>query len=185
MIKFKNNMTKKDGITFLVALCVSAILFLLDLFTKNIIIKNIGWGEQITVIDGFFSISHVHNKGAAWGIFSDYTYILSIATIFASLLIIYLIYASTSNKIIMTCFTVILGGAGGNLAERIFRGYVTDFLSLNIFGYNFPSFNVADICITVGCFVLLFYIIFIHKNKTPFFRSGTIAAKVWGDNNGK
>ena len=161
MIKLKNNMEKKDVILFVIALCFSIFLYFIDFISKNLIIGNLTWGSKISVIEGFFSISHVRNTGAAWGIFSDYTEILSIATIIASLLIIYLIYASTVNKIVLLCFASILGGAAGNLTERIFQGHVTDFLSFNIFGYNFPSFNVADICITVGCFVLLFYIIFI------------------------
>ncbi len=181
MKNLKFNMNINDIIMFISSIFCSIVMLIIDLLSKNVIISKIEWGSEITVIDGFFSISHVHNTGAAWGIFSDKTFILSITTCIAALVIIYLIYAATVNKTVLICLSVILGGAVGNLSERIFRGYVTDFLSFNIFGYNFPSFNFADICITCGCFVLLFYIIFFHKKDKRIFRDGTIAAKIWGD----
>lgn len=181
MIKLKNNMNKKDLIIFLSAIFLSVLLFLIDIFTKNLIIDQIKWGDQITVIKNFFSLSHVHNTGAAWGIFSDKTNILSIVTIISCILLLYVIYTTTVNITITICLSSILGGAIGNLSERIIKGYVTDFLSFNFFGYEFPSFNFADICITLGCITMLFYILFINKKNVPIFREGTIISKLWRD----
>lgn len=181
MIKIKNNMKKNDVIFFLIGIITSVFLTAVDLITKQIIIDNVMFNSEIVVIKNFFSISHVRNTGAAWGIFSSKTDILSIVTIICSLLVIYFIYASTVNKPVMFCLSSILAGACGNLVERLRISYVTDFLSFNIFGYDFPSFNFADICITVGCFTMLFYVIFIHKNDKPIFREGTLACRFFGE----
>jgi signal peptidase II len=82
---------------------------------------------------------------------------------------------------VLFCLSSILAGACGNLIERIKLHYVTDFLAFNIFGYDFPNFNFADICITVGCFAMLIYVIFIHKKDKPLFRQGTFADRFLGE----
>lgn len=178
---FKNNMSKKDGVWFAVGVLAAAVIAVLDIFIKQIIKDKVNFNGEIVVIKKFFSITHVRNTGAAWGIFSSATDILSIVTIIASVLMLYVIYASTVNKMTMLCFSSVLGGAVGNLIERMHAGYVTDFLSFNIFGYHFPHFNFADICITVGCIMLLAYVFFIHKKNTPYFRDGTIALRIFGE----
>lgn len=181
MLKFKNIMQKKDILFFIVGIITSVFLTFVDLFTKQIIIDNVRFNSEIVVIKNFFSISHIRNSGAAWGIFSSETDILSIVTIICSLLIVYFIYASTVNKPMMFCLSAILAGACGNLIERLRLGYVTDFLAFDIFGYKFPNFNFADICITVGCFAMLFYVVFIQKKDKPLFRVGTLAYRFLGD----
>ena len=100
-------------------------------------------------------------------------------TIVCAILILYAIYAATVNKPVLFCFSAILGGACGNLIERMRLGYVTDFLAFNIFGYNFPNFNFADMCITVGCIILAIYIIFFHKKDIPLFRDGTVLHRIF------
>ena len=181
MLKFKNNMQKKDILFFIVGIITSVFLTFVDLFTKQIIINNVRFNSEIVVIKNFFSITHIRNSGAAWGIFSSETDILSIVTIICSLLIVYFIYASTVNKPMMFCLSAILAGACGTLIERLRLGYVTDFLAFDIFGYKFPNFNFADICITVGCFAMLFYVVFIQKKDKPLFRVGTLAYRFLGD----
>ena len=177
----KNNMKKNDVIFFTVALVVAAFLLAVDLITKQIIIDNLIYNGKVEVIKGFFSITHIRNTGAAWGIFSSKTDILSIVTVIAAVILVYIIYASTVNKPLMFCAATILGGALGNLIERLRLSYVTDFLAFNIFGYDFPNFNFADICITVGCLSLAFYIIFIHRDRVPLFRDGTFAKRLFGE----
>lgn len=181
MFKIKNNMSKKDVVLFIIGILTSIFLTFADLFTKQIIIEKVMFNSEIVVIKNFFSITHIRNTGAAWGIFSSETDILSIVTILCSLLIVYFIYASTTNKPMMFCLSAILAGACGNLVERLRLGYVTDFLAFNIFGYKFPNFNFADICITVGCFAMLFYVVFIQKKDKPLFREGTIARRFLGE----
>jgi len=179
MKRFKNNLGKKDAVLFIAGILASAFFLAVDLIVKQIIIEKVLYGSEIVVIKNFFSITHIRNTGAAWGIFSSKTEILTIVTIICSVLIFYLIYASTVNKTVMFCFSAILGGACGNLTERLRPGYVADFLAFRFFGYDFPNFNVADMCITVGCIVLAFYIIFLHRKGTPLFREGTAAHRIF------
>lgn len=181
MIKIKNAMNKKDVIIFVIGILTSAFLTAADLFTKQIIIDKVLFNSEIVVIKDFFSITHIRNTGAAWGIFSTKTDILSIVTIVCSALVVYFMYAATVNKPVLFCLSSILAGACGNLIERIKLHYVTDFLAFNIFGYDFPNFNFADICITVGCFAMLIYVIFIHKKDKPLFRQGTFADRFLGE----
>lgn len=177
----KINAQKKDIVLFMIGILTSAVLTAIDLFTKQIIIDKVLFNSEIVVIKDFFSITHIRNTGAAWGIFSSKTDILSIFTIICAVLVVYFMYTSTVNKPVFFCLTSILAGACGNLIERLRLGYVTDFLAFNIFGYDFPSFNFADICITVGCFTLLFYVAFIFKKDKQIFREGTLAKRFLGD----
>ena len=181
MARFKNNMSRKDILLFFVGILTSLTLFAADLITKQIIVDKIRYNSEIVVIKDFFSITHIRNTGAAWGMFSSKTNILSIVTIVCAVGILYAIYASTVNKTVLFCSSAILGGACGNLLERMRLGYVTDFLAFYIFGYDFPNFNFADMCITVGCIVLAVYIIFLHKNDAPLFREGTLLHRISGE----
>ena len=155
MIKIKNTMNKKDIILFVIGILTSAFLTAVDLFTKQIIIDKVLFNSEIVVIKDFFSITHIRNTGAAWGIFSTQTDILSIVTIICSAMVVYFMYAATVNKPVLFCLSSILAGACGNLIERLKLHYVTDFLAFNIFGYDFPIFNIADIAIVVGVGFLL------------------------------
>lgn len=181
MIRLTRNMTKRDWIFFAVGVLTAGILLAADLLTKQIIIDKMMYNSEIVVIKDFFSITHVRNTGAAWGIFSSGTHILSAVTIVCAVLVLYAIYASTVNKTLLFCFAMILGGACGNLTERLRLGYVTDFLAFTIFGYDFPNFNFADMCITVGCFVLIIYVLFLHKKEKPLFREGTVLHRIFRD----
>ncbi len=126
MIKIKNAMNKKDVIIFVIGILTSAFLTAVDLFTKQIIIDKVLFNSEIVVIKDFFSITHIRNTGAAWGIFSTKTDILSIVTIVCSALVVYFMYAATVNKPVLFCLSSILAGACGNLIERIKLHYVTE-----------------------------------------------------------
>ena len=179
MAPLKINFKKNDVLLMIAGILSAVFLLLLDLLTKQIVIRNIPlYGEKV-VIDQFFSITHIRNTGAAWGIFSSRTDILSYVTILCAIFILYAIYAATVNKTMLFCLASILGGAWGNLLERLRLGYVTDFLSFNIFGYRFPHFNFADMCITIGCIFLLLYIVFFHKKDALLFREGTFLHKIF------
>ncbi len=181
MIRIKNNLTQKDALWFIAGIFAALFAAAADLVIKQIIINKVNFNGEITVIKKFFSITHIRNTGAAWGMFSSATDILSAVTVICSLLLIYIIYASTVNKTVMFCLSAVLGGAAGNLTERFFRGYVTDFLAFNIFGYDFPNFNFADMCITLGCITLIVYAVFLHKKGGPIFRPGTLAHRIFGE----
>lgn len=112
--------------------------------------------QTIKVIPNFFSIKYVQNTGAAWGIFSDQTMLLTIiGAIFLIVLNRYLAKEFKFTKFSMIGYGFLIGGMIGNLVDRILHGYVIDFLSFRIFSYDFPVFNVADILIVVGVFFLV------------------------------
>lgn len=133
-----------------------------DQVTKFAIVKNINMGETIEVIRDFFYITYIRNKGAAWSIFQNGRYYFIALTIIASVIIIYFLLKS-KNRIFSLSLSFILGGAIGNLIDRIAVGAVVDFLQFYFWSYMFPVFNVADIFITVGTIILAIYLIFIYK----------------------
>ena len=147
--KFKNN---------LYFFSISIFVFLIDQFTKYLILYN---NKAFVNKDLFlFKLDFVKNYGAAFNIFSGNRIFLSLISIFFSIILINLILKNTSNKLEIYSYSFILGGTIGNGLDRIMKGFVVDFININII--NFPVFNIADISINIG-FILLLYSIF--KNK--------------------
>lgn len=151
-------------------IAIAAIL--LDRVTKVIIEMTLPSNDAITVIPGFFQITHVHNRGAAFGLFAESTsewrtaMLVGFSTI-ALGVVAYLLWKS-DHTLPSTAIglSMILGGAIGNLWDRITRGQVTDFLHFYIGSHIWPDFNVADSCIVVGAMLLMFEIVF-AKSPTP------------------
>ena len=136
---------------------------LLDQFTKYLVIMNIELGKSIKVIEEFFYLVHWRNKGAAWGIMQNGTLFFIIMTVIVSIILAVYMYKN-DNKVLRLAISMILGGAIGNLIDRVLRPEgVVDFLNFYIFSYNFPAFNIADSFITVGTAILAIYIFFIYK----------------------
>lgn len=143
---------------------LSIALVVIDQVTKNYIIANYAIGEKVKVIESFFYITHHKNTGAAWGILQDSTMILAIlSAVVAVILIIFFFHFE--DKMFKISIAVVIGGAIGNFIDRAFLSGVTDFLDFYIFGYNFPIFNVADMCVVVGAILLSVYILFIYKEE--------------------
>ena len=138
---------------------ISILIFLIDQFTKYLIFHN---NKAFINIDFLlFKLDFVKNYGAAFNIFSGNRIFLSFISIFFSIILIHLILRkNTSNSLDLYSYSFILGGTLGNGIDRIMKGFVVDFINLNII--NFPVFNIADISINIG-FILLLYSIF--KNK--------------------
>jgi len=129
-------------------------LLLVDIITKYLINIYFNLMETKEIISNFFSITKVYNYGASWNILSGYRIVLIIITII--ILIMLFCYqkkfkVNTRNTI---AFSLVYSGIVGNLIDRVFHGYVIDFLDFNIFGYNYPVFNFADICIVCGIILL-------------------------------
>jgi len=133
----------------------SSIVLILDQLSKIIVGLTLNLNESINVIKNLFNITYIHNYGAAWGILKDKTFLLTIMSIIA-LIIIYR-YSNTFiiNRRNKLAFSFLLGGITGNLLDRLFLGYVRDFLDFNIFGYDFPVFNIGDSCIFIGVILLM------------------------------
>ena len=137
-------------------LSLSIFVVLIDQFTKYLMLYN----KKLFINKDFllFKLDLVKNYGAAFNIFSGSRIFLSLITIFFSILLIYLIFSkNTLNKLDLLSYSFILGGTIGNGIDRIFKGFVIDFINLNII--NFPVFNIADISINIG-FIFLLYNIF-------------------------
>tara|TARA_B100001027_G_scaffold124535_1_gene85998 strand:- start:118 stop:576 length:459 start_codon:yes stop_codon:yes gene_type:complete len=142
--------------TKLYFLSLSIIVILIDQFTKYLIFNN----YKIFINKDFllFRLVFVKNYGAAFNIFSGSRIFLSFISIFFSILLIYLILRkNTFNLLDLYSYSFILGGTIGNGMDRILKGFVIDFINLNII--NFPVFNIADISINIG-FIFLLYSIF-------------------------
>ena len=137
-------------------LSLSIFIILIDQFTKYLMFYN----KKLFINKDFllFKLDFVKNYGAAFNIFSGNRIFLSFISIFFSILLIYLIFRkNTLNSFDLYSYSFILGGTIGNGIDRIYKGFVVDFINLNII--NFPVFNIADISINLG-FILLLYKIF-------------------------
>jgi len=146
---------------------LSSLVFLSDQFTKIQIIKNIT-DEHFIRINSYFFLVHFKNQGAAFSFLSDaggwQRYFLSIVATIASVFIIFMIKKHREDTYMALGLSLILGGAFGNLYDRISLGHVTDFLYFHFNDYYWPAFNIADTAITVGAVIIIYDSIF-KKNK--------------------
>jgi len=155
---------------------VALAVFLIDQGTKFLIVSNLPLGASTTIIPNFFDVIHTTNRGAAFGAFSNLPDHLRIPFFFVSsalaltVVLIYFFKVSPNHRSVLVALSLILGGAFGNIYDRIFRGEVVDFLSFHWydrvahfelgsytvrFSLEWPAFNVADIAITVAVIWLL------------------------------
>lgn len=131
---------------------------LIDQIIKLVIMGTMGIGSSISVIPNFFSLTYVENNGAAWSIFSGNRILLISIPVIALILIYWYFLKNKDIKIFeLAIYSVLIGGIIGNLLDRIKVGSVIDYLDFKIFGYNFPVFNFADICIVISVIILLIY----------------------------
>ena len=138
---------------------ISLFVFLLDILSKNFIQNKIMYGEQVE-ITSFLSLVHFQNTGAAFSFLSDQggwqRYFLIAISLLAVLYIPWLINQYKKNILIVIGLLLILGGAIGNLYDRINYGYVIDFIYLHFAEFYWPAFNVADSAISVGVLLFLY-----------------------------
>ena len=135
----------------------------LDYEVQNGVLVNV---KSVDVIKGFFSLTYARNSGAGWSMLSDKTWLLIVITIIAFGVFIYLMkdFDMKKHRFFSLGISLMLGGTIGNFIERVFKGYVTDFLDFIIFGYDYPIFNVADICLVVGTISLLVSLLFTKED---------------------
>ena len=134
------------------------IILMLDAFSKIIIMSNYMLEKEYPVIKNFFYISYVKNTGAAWSLFNNKKWlIIMVSAVVIMWIILYILKNKPATKIEKIAYSFILGGALGNFIGRVIYGYVVDFISIKIFGYNYPVFNFADVFIVLGVFMLIIY----------------------------
>ena len=138
------------------------VIVVLDQISKVYIDTHMTLHDSIPVVQGFFNITYVRNPGAAFGFLADSTplvraFFLIGVSIFASGLIVYYVMKMKTEDILLTYgMSLIMGGAVGNLFDRVRLGEVIDFLDVYISTYHWPAFNVADSAVSIGA-VILFY----------------------------
>lgn len=152
----------------IIALVIAALFVIIDQVSKWLIVCNMNLGDSITVIPGLLDFTYTHNDGMALGIGSyAFRWVFIIVTLFVcGLLICFMFRKEFKNKLYFSATACIVGGGVGNLIDRIFNGYVVDFLALSFFP---PVCNFADYCVTAGTILLIIFIIFFYgkNNKSP------------------
>lgn len=131
---------------------ISTIILLFDQVVKSIIqIGNV----HFNIIGNFLRLNYYQNTGAAWSILQGKTVTLIVISIIMLILVYSMSFSYEEAKINDVSFGLLFGGIVGNLVDRIFYGFVRDFIDINIFGYNFPVFNIADMAIVIGVIILV------------------------------
>ena len=125
-------------------------------------------GSSMNFIPGVIRFEYYKNTGMAWGLFQNASWLFIIVSLILGAGIVYFIikYRSSMPRLMQVSLTLILSGAVGNLIDRIFLGYVRDFIAFDFF--NFPVFNIADSCVTVGAVILAVCIIFTKQGRDFF-----------------
>ncbi len=148
---------------------VILIVILCDILTKYLVVQLlVPLESSVTVIPGILDFTFVKNKGAAFGMLSDSRWIfMSVSVIFIVVLLFVLKKSFINHKLFNISVAMVLGGGIANMIDRIFVGYVVDFIEFTF--VNFAVFNIADTAITLGAFGAAIYFIFFDKT---FFRIG-------------
>ena len=149
---------------------IAVLVLVLDQITKFIILKTMLLHDSIPVLPGFFSLTHIHNPGGAFGFLAgqslDVRRMIFLFVSFIALCLIFYLYSTTprSYSLLATGFAMIFGGAVGNLFDRVRFGEVVDFLDFYVGNLHWPAFNVADSAISIGMGIFVFHLLF---KKTP------------------
>jgi signal peptidase II len=145
---------------------IAAIVLLLDRLAKWAVASNIALHDSVTVIPGLFHLTHVENTGAAFGLFAESSAQWKVGVLVSfsviALVIVSALLWKNSHALSTTTIglSLILGGATGNLWDRMMTGHVVDFLDFYVGSYHWPAFNVADSAIVIGAILLVSEIVF-------------------------
>ena len=147
-------------------------IVVLDQISKYIVLKSIEIHRSIPMISGFFDLVHTRNRGMAFGMFnrpgSDLGYYLLLSATFVAVILLLFWFSrlKQEERILAPGLSLILGGAIGNLIDRIRLREVIDFLDFHIGPYHWPAFNVADSAITVGTFWVVLSLLFLSSKES-------------------
>ena len=176
-IRFRPDRVRWEGFYYSmkVKLIVSLLVFivLLDQISKIVVDRTIPLDQSIPVVDGFFDLTYIRNTGAAFGLFAGgaaflrLPFLISFSLLAIGFIVVMLRRLPEKEKLLIMALSFILGGAIGNLIDRILYGEVVDFLDFYWSVYHWPAFNVADSFISVGVTLTLFRFIAL-KGEDPF-----------------
>lgn len=130
---------------------VAVVIFVLDRLTKNAIVSTLAPGESREIVGDAVRLTHVQNTGAAFGLLPERSTILSVLSVFAvAVILLYYRRMRSDSPLVATTLGLQLGGAFGNLIDRVRQGYVVDFIDVGFDRFRWWAFNVADASIVVG-----------------------------------
>ena len=137
---------------------LATILLIADQFTKVLIVGYYQLGDS-TLVTSFFNVVRVHNTGAAFSFLAGASgwqrWFFTAIGLIAAVAIVWMLKSHAGQKLFAFALACILGGAIGNVIDRVLYGYVVDFLDFHWYGWHFPAFNIADSAITVGAACLI------------------------------
>ncbi|MBW1828662.1 MAG: signal peptidase II [Deltaproteobacteria bacterium] len=146
------------------------VIIIVDQISKLAVMNSLRIHESVSVIAGFFNLVHVRNRGMAFGFLNrpdiNFGFYLLVAASFVAIvfLLIWFIKLKESDPLTVLALSLILGGAVGNLIDRLRFREVVDFLDFYVGDYHWPAFNVADSAITVGAILIGITIFFLHRH---------------------
>jgi len=142
---------------FFLVLPVFVAILVIDLLTKKFVAEPMALNGISVFIPGLINFTYIENYGAAWNIFSgNSVFLIVISIAFILLLIVFYFFERKNGTLFHISIALIFGGAVGNMVDRVFLGYVRDFIQFD-FWKSFPVFNVADIALTIGVVLMLIY----------------------------
>lgn len=148
-------------------------IVIVDQLTKVIVDRSMALYQSIAIVNGFFSLTYVRNTGAAFGIFAGSAemfrrpFLIIVSLVAIGFIFTMLRRLPDNEKGLSTALAFIVGGAIGNLIDRLIYGEVIDFLDCYLGSYHWPAFNVADSFITIGV-GLTIYCLYTHQGEDPF-----------------
>lgn len=151
----KNQLKKQSLLPWSLILIVG--LIIVDQIVKHWVTSNIPLNGSRTFIPGLLDLDNLHNTGAAWSMLEGRQCFFAVITVIAIIVVAYLMWKNRRSAWIMTGLSLIMAGAVGNFIDRLSQRYVVDMFALK--NVNFPVFNVADACLTVGVFIMLIVVL--------------------------
>lgn len=147
-----------------IVLVFAAALVGIDQLIKLRVLDGLAAVGQIEVVPGFFYLTYVENRGAAFGIMQNSTTLLSVITSIVLLAAVFFILSGkVNNKFLLWSLSLVVAGGAGNLIDRIYRGFVVDYLDFSAL-FGFPVFNFADCCVVIGTILMLCCIVWMDKD---------------------
>lgn len=142
---------------------IIAAVIVIDQIIKLAVVNQMALYESIPVLQDIFHITYIQNTGAAFSMMSGMrSFLILLPLVMVAAAVIYMfINRKTGHPVMLTAVALVAGGGIGNLIDRIWLGYVVDYLDFRVF----PIFNAADICVCVGCGLLILYILFIDGKQ--------------------
>lgn len=150
-----------------------AAIVVIDQLTKIAVDRTMALYQSIPIVDGLFNLTYIRNTGAAFGIFGGSAeifrrpFLITVSILASAFIVVMLHRLAASEKSLIAALTLILGGAIGNLIDRILYGEVIDFFDVYWRDYHWPAFNIADSCITVGVAITM-WCLYRHQGDDPF-----------------